>query len=159
MTLKGYHPHLDQCKSLKIVKLETEPSFRYLLEVMKPCGPRSIQSVNEHGLRTFVEQFQPGFQIAVESDDPLVIDKYWRVELKKCRSGLKEQEFEFLMASEDGETVAIQHKALGLPLTVPLGGKSSFVNLKQVWEEGLFLGSDEFYFLKMMSLVGKSIRR
>lgn len=151
VTLKGYHPHLDQCKSLKIVKLETEPSFRYLLEVMKPCGPRSIQSVNEHGLRTFVEQFQPGFQIAVESDDPLVIDKYWRVELKKCRSGLKEQEFEFLMASEDGETVAIQHKALGLPLTVPLGGKSSFVNLKQVWEEGLFLGSDEFYFLKMMS--------
>mmetsp|Transcript_24679 Transcript_24679/g.53238 ORF Transcript_24679/g.53238 Transcript_24679/m.53238 type:complete len:955 (-) Transcript_24679:48-2912(-) len=149
--LTGYGPY-DECESLKIVKLGTKPQFHYLLEVMKPCGPN--KAVRDARGAVIVEQtFQPGMQVTVASDDPSVIAKHNRVELKKCRRGKQEQEFIVNPIGVEGgsDIVVIQHKLTGVELSSALGAKSPFFNITQVFEDGLFEGSGDFHFLKVVT--------
>eukprot|EP00957_Ditylum_brightwellii_P124121 9461912-Ditylum_brightwellii.AAC.1 len=99
-----------------------------------------------------MKQLQPG-DIFLVDDDPELIEKDWRVELKKCRNGLAEQEFEFLPADEHlGDSgVLIQHKLSGINLAEALGAKIKEVNITQVFEDGLFLGSSDYYYLQIIT--------
>ncbi|KAL7539938.1 hypothetical protein ACHAXR_009753 [Thalassiosira sp. AJA248-18] len=147
--LTGYGPY-DGC-SLKIIELKAQ--FHYLLEVMKPCGPKQMMRNSRTGVHSYDHSFNAGMRFTVKTDDPNVIDRFVRVELKKCRSGKEEQEFTLLPIGEDGgsDIVVIRHKLANVELTSALGAKSPFFNITQSFEDGLFEGSGDFFFIKMIT--------
>ncbi|KAL7429863.1 hypothetical protein ACHAXM_002110 [Skeletonema potamos] len=142
----------DKCERLKIAAVNLSPSFSYIVEVTKECGPHVLWQ-NEQGITEMRKSYQPGHKIHIEGDDPALIEKEWRVELKKCRNGLAEQEFEFLPEDEHlgGSGVLIQHKLSGTNLAEALGAKTKEVNITRVFEDGLFLGSSDFYYLQIIT--------
>ena len=142
---------IDDCKSLKIVEVVTQPQFNYVLEVMKPCGPKQMMKVG--GVFTLDHSIKAGNRIRIDSDDPNVISRHLRVELKKCRNGREEQEFTLSsLGMEDGHHITlINHKMTGISLALALGGNSPHLNITQSFEDGLFEESDEFFFIKMIS--------
>ena len=76
-----------------------------------------------------------------------------RVELKRCRPGLRDQEFAYTLRGEeqDGvhEVAAITHVPTGVELAVAVGGDDPLFNVTRVFDDGLFLGSDEYVHLKV----------
>ncbi len=145
---------LDQCKSLKIVDIETNHQFNYVVEVMKPCGPM-MYVMDANGRVKPEQQFPAGVRVSVATDDPNIIAKHVKVELKKCRVGVPEQEFEVISVGADGENaknemVTIRHPLTNFSLSTALNTKSnSFFSVTQVFEDGLFEGSSGYYFLKV----------
>ena len=143
----------NKCEQIKIVGYNLSPSFSYVVEATKACGSNTVW-INERGEKEVRKQIQPGYKFQVPGDNPALIEKEWRVELKKCRNGLVEQEFEFLQADEELENnsgVVIHHKSSGVILAEALGAKSFEVNITRVFEDGLFLGSEDFYYLQIMT--------
>ena len=75
-----------------------------------------------------------------------------RVELKRCRPGLRDQEFAYtLQGEQDGvhEFATIRHVPTGVELAVAVGGDDPLFNVTRVFDDGLFLGSDEYVHLKV----------
>jgi hypothetical protein len=145
---------LDQCKSLKIVDIETSHQFNYVVEVVKPCGPM-MYVMDANGRVKPEQQFPAGARVSVATDDPHIIAKQIKVELKICRVGVPEQEFEVTSVGADGdnakkEMVTIRHPLTKFSLSTALNAMSSpFFSITQVFEDGLFEGSSEYYFLKV----------
>jgi hypothetical protein len=145
---------LEQCKSLKIVDIETNHQFNYVVEVMRPCGPM-MYVMDANGLVKPEQQFPAGTRVSVATDDPHIIARHVKVELKKCRVGVPEQEFEVISVGADGENaknemVEIRHPFTNFSLSTALNTKSSsFFGITQVFADGLFEGSSEYYFLKI----------
>lgn len=155
--VKLKHHVLEQCKSLRIVHIETaNHPFTYVVEVMKSCGPMGYM-MDANGHVNMVQQFQAGARVNIPTDDPNVISKRIKVMLKKCRRGMPEQEFEVVpvVAGADDENgtngmVVIRHPLSGNHLSSALDTKSSdILNITQVFEDGLFEGSSDYYFLKI----------
>lgn len=177
--VSGYG-HFDACPSLQIVKIETTKHhhhqqqyqpYQYLVQVQKACGPMRVMYLNNVG--SLIESYQPGQTFTVSTDDPNVISKLIRVELKKCRIGRREQEFSFTpMGEEDvvvvtnnknndnnndgygGTTkkhhfVVITHPLTQIDLSTALETSSPFFNVTQVFDDGLFDGSDEYFYLNV----------
>lgn len=140
--LKGNNQMLN-CKDLQIIAIETKPTFKYVVRVMTGCGNSRKYFDGNQLVQNF--QFPQGSNILVETDDPNVIHKYYKVELKKCRHGMKEQHFEFQQADNEASKVIILHKATELPLATMLRAASPIVNITQVWEDGLFDGSGDYF--------------
>jgi hypothetical protein len=151
--VKVKYGNYDKCERLKIAGVSFANSFSYIVEVTKECGPNIVWP-NDQGGKEIKRQYQPGHTFHVEGDDPTLIEKEWRVELKKCRNGLAEQEFEFLPADEhlgEDNGVEIRHKLSGISLAKALGAKTKEVNMTRVFEDGLFLGSSDFYYLQIIT--------
>ena len=165
--VSGYG-HFDACPSLQIVKIEVlkqqqyqkeqypYQQFQYIVQVQKACGPMIVKFVNNVG--SLVESYQPGQKFNVSTDDPKIISKRIRVELKKCRSGSKEQEFAITPMGEevsnenDGKKdyfVVIMHPLTQMDFSMALETSSPFFNVTQVFEDGLFDGSDDYFYLKV----------
>ncbi len=141
----------EKCEKLKIVDYILKPSFSYVVEVMKECG-RNIVTMSKNGVREVKKEIQSGYRFNVEDDNPFLIEKKWSVELKKCRNGVAQQEFEFLPIEDLGDSgVLIQHKLSGVNLAKALGGETNEVNVTRVFEDGLFLGSSEFHYLQIIT--------
>mmetsp|Transcript_17535 Transcript_17535/g.37043 ORF Transcript_17535/g.37043 Transcript_17535/m.37043 type:complete len:969 (-) Transcript_17535:411-3317(-) len=149
--LTGYDQYQD-CHSLKIVEVRVNPVFHYRIKVMKPCGPKRYVTDPRTGARRVEGMVQPGTVINISSDDHNVISKHTKIELKKCRPGKPEQEFTLFPAGESGESdiVFISHESVG-PLSTALGGKNHIFNVTQVFEDGLFEGSGDFFYLKVIT--------
>jgi hypothetical protein len=96
-------------------------------------------------------QYAEGANILIKSDDPNHIDKYYKVELKKCRRGAKAQEFVFQQGSADASNIIILHKESQTPLGALLGAAGPFVNITQVWEDGLFDGSGDYFYMQTIT--------
>lgn len=147
--LRGVGPH-DECQALQVVEVAADADpFYYLVEVRKPCGPMQMTR-SPNGVHRYREMFQVGHRAKVFFDDPAVIARRDRVELRKCRTGQREQEF--VRADTDEErgnatAVLIQHKLTGRELAPAAGAIDGFVNVTQVFDEGLFEGSGDFFFL------------
>mmetsp|Transcript_5564 Transcript_5564/g.11734 ORF Transcript_5564/g.11734 Transcript_5564/m.11734 type:complete len:954 (-) Transcript_5564:86-2947(-) len=144
----------QKCEQMRIVEYNLDPSFSYVVEVTKECG-RNVLTAVKNGVKEVKKEIQPGEKFHVQDDNPNLIEKHWKVELKKCRYGLAQQEFEFFTANEhlgdsDG-VVRIQHKLSGVNLAEALGGKTNEVNITRVFEDGLFLGSSDFYYLQIIT--------
>eukprot|EP00986_Skeletonema_menzelii_P019097 scaffold27063_cov200-Skeletonema_menzelii.AAC.1 len=137
---------------MKIVEYKLKPSFSYIVEVTKECG-RNTVTVSKDGVREIKKEIQPGHRFHVEDDNPNWIEKHWRVELKKCRNGLVQQEFEFSPVDEHAgdNGVLIKHKLSGVNLAEALDGKTNEVNITRVFEDGVFLGSSDFYYLQILT--------
>eukprot|EP00578_Thalassiosira_sp_NH16_P000892 CAMPEP_0181130828 /NCGR_PEP_ID=MMETSP1071-20121207/30077_1 /TAXON_ID=35127 /ORGANISM="Thalassiosira sp., Strain NH16" /LENGTH=992 /DNA_ID=CAMNT_0023216935 /DNA_START=80 /DNA_END=3059 /DNA_ORIENTATION=- len=161
-TRPGLYGRLGQCPdgSFKIVEVKTRPRFEYSLELTKGCG--GMQRVIRGNMMMLEQEFPPGTRVGVKSDDPNVISKYHKVELKKCRGGSKEeQSFTLVPMGGDAagdssggksEMILIQHKASGIELNMILQGVSGpFFNVTQVYGDGLFEGSGDFFFIKAMA--------
>ena len=118
------HGVYDSCQSLKIVEIGTNPQFHYLIEVMKSCG-RKVMITDGRGFTRMQDSFQPGIKFAVTTDDPSIINRHTRIELKKCRGGSKEQEFALTPAgTQDGsDMIVIRHVLTGIDLASTLGAK------------------------------------
>lgn len=142
VVLKGDNSFAS-CKDLTISSIETEPVFQYAVKINKGCG--MAQRFFNGG--TLVERFQfpEGSVINVKTDDPDRIEKYYKVELRKCRQGVKAQEFIFEEGNADASNVIISHKETKTPLVALLGAANRFVNITQVWEDGLFDGSGDYF--------------
>lgn len=152
----AYEPYAE-CDSLRIAEVRKDPHFRYVVEVKKECGPRRVVRDPRTGRQSFGHTFQPGNKVSVRSDDPDVISRKVRVELRKCRAGTPAQEFRVRpMGSSSGEgggdgannhsMAVIDHVPTGADLAAALGSKSPFVNVTRVWEGGTFEGSGDFFF-------------
>lgn len=146
--LKGDNS-MKSCKDLTITAIENEPTFRYVVRVNKGCG--MAQRFFNGG--TLVENYQypEGANIFVKTDSPNNIQKYCKVELRKCRHGVKAQEFMFQQGSADASNVIILHKETKSPLVTIMGAASPFVNITQVWEDGLFDESGEYFYMQMVT--------
>ena len=137
------NPSMNGCKDLTIVAIETTPIFQYVVKVNKGCGMARRYFSGE----TLVEKFQypEGTNIFVPTDDPSMIQKYQKIELRKCRQGVKAQEFVFQQGDKNATKIIIVHKETKSPLTTILGGATPFVNITQVWNDGLFDGSGDYF--------------
>lgn len=75
-----------------------------------------------------------------------------RVELRRCRPGLPDQEFAYSAREtrEDGrrEVATITHVPTGADLAAAAGGRGPF-NVTRVFGDGLFLGADEYVHLRV----------
>ena len=94
---------IDSSCFLKVVKVLDR--FLYTLEVIEDCG--------RHGWmngRKFRE-FESGHQIRIDSDDRRIIKpaNYLQFELRRCRQGMKEQEF-WITPEIDNEVITTNHK-------------------------------------------------
>ena len=146
-----YSPY-DKCEHLRVAEYKLKPSFSYVVEATKDCGPNI--AVMRNGRREVKRQIEMGQKFHVSGDSQDVIEKKWRVELKKCRVGLPQQEFEFLPADDKDlgkESLIIRHKLSGVNLSVALGGVTNEVNLTRVFDDGVFLGSEDFYHLQIIT--------
>lgn len=121
----------------------TSPVFQYVVKVNAGCG--NVQRFFQGGVLTENYQFPPGAQLSITTDDETKIDKYYKVELRKCRMGLAAQEFTFRKGDDDDGEIIIVHKGTGSPLTTLMGAATPFVNITQVWEDGIFDGSGDYY--------------
>ncbi|KAL3791936.1 hypothetical protein ACHAWO_009451 [Cyclotella atomus] len=148
VVLKG-EMSMMSCKDLSILRIETDPIFQYVVRVNKGCGMAQRYFNGE----TLVENYQypEGANILVKTDDPGNIEKYYKVELKKCRRGAKAQEFMFQQGSADASKIIILHKETQSPLVTTMGAVSPFVNVTQVWEDGLFDGSGDYFYMQMIT--------
>ena len=156
--VKLRHHVLEQCQSLVIAELRTGHPFAYVVEVVRPCGPMGY-TMDADGRVNVVQQFQAGARVDVPTDDPNVIMRHIRVSLRKCRRGMPEQVFEVVSATAGGAaddiaatdgTVVIRHPLTGLHLSSALDARSSnTLNITQVFEDGLFEGSGDYFFLKI----------
>ena len=167
--------HFDFCPSLQIVKVEVTnhqqqqqnqqhlqhqyQQFHYLVQVQKPCGPMRI-TYNQDNVGDLTNLYQPGDKFPVATDDPNIISKVIRVELKKCRSGRKEQEFairplgdeEIVGDNSNGKKnhfVVITHPLSQMDLSMALEVPSPFFNVTQVFDDDAFDGSEDYFFLKV----------
>ena len=134
---------LKSCKDLVIERILTAPVFKYVVKVNTGCG--NVQRFFQGGVLTENYQFPAGAQLGITTDDETVIDKYYKVELRKCRMGVAAQEFMFQKGNADGSEIIILHKGTGSPLTTLMGATTPFVNITQVWEDGIFDGSGDYY--------------
>lgn len=156
MKLKGYG-HYDQCDSLKIVEIKTGPRFQYIVEAMKPCGLQRMVR-DARGVFTNQQMIKQGMKISVASDDSNAIDRHLRVELRKCRGGNGDQEFILTptgAADERSDLVRIEHKLTGLDLSSALDAKSPLFNVTQVFDDGAFEGSGDYFYLKVVSSMNR----
>jgi hypothetical protein len=169
IALKGFG-ELDKCKHLKILGLGGDGGTGqqggshdhgdtvYIVQVMKGCGPKFHDFTN----RGIVErhQFLQGMKFPVEMDDPGRVERYVRVELRKCRKGVKEQQFEFILQNngagdEDGRehhhvgkgNYTVIHAETGLDLATSLGASQSMIDIRPTFEKDLFQGSEEIFFM------------
>ena len=140
----------DNCQSMKVSEVNHQPQFHYMIEVMKECGPKKMVRDNR-GFITHQNMFQPGMKIKVPNDDPNVINRHVRVELKKCRNGMKEQEFKLTPVNEHESDMilGIKHALTGIELSSAFDAKTPYVNVTEVFEQGLFEGSEDLFFLKI----------
>ena len=147
--------NLEQCKSIKIVDITAYETYN--MEIMKPCGPMGYM-MSGNGEFVPHHQWPTGAQLSNVMHQPDLgrsISRHIKVELKKCRSGLLEQEFEISHVvddenSGDDERVMIYHPLSGVSLSSALNSKSKlYLNITQVWEDGLFDGSGDYYFIKL----------
>lgn len=160
--ISGKGPY-DACTELQVVDVKFTPRFHYMVEVKSACGPRQFVRDPKTGHGNYQQVFQPGVKFSVVSDEPGAIERRVRVELKKCRVGMVEQEFQFVSMGSDisdnnnnkkggGEeaTIAvIQHTLTNTGLATVLGANSPFFNISQVWnEDSLFEGSGDYFYVK-----------
>jgi len=114
----------------------------------------------------YQQVFQPGVKFSVVSDEPGAIERRVRVELKKCRVGMVEQEFQFVSMGSDSSDISdnnnnkkgggeeatiavIQHTLTNTRLVTVLGANSPFFNISQVWNaDSLFEGSGDYFYVK-----------
>lgn len=148
--------NLEQCKSVKIVDITAYETYN--IEIMKPCGSMGYM-MSSSGEFVPHHQWPMGAQLSNVMHQPETgrsIVRHIKVELKKCRYGLLEQEFEISHAVDDGdsssdvEKVMIYHPFSGVSLSSALDSKSKLhLNITQVWEDGLFDGSGDYFFIKL----------
>lgn len=153
IVLRG-NPQMSNCKDLKIDSIEINP-FQYIVKVMKGCGPQTMYFSNGRMMQN--HQFAEGSLISVQTDDPDSISKYYKVELRKCRHVLIDQEFEFQYADKNATMIMIRHKATKTPLVSMMGAVSPIVNISQVWEDGIFDGSGD-YFVSSLYFITRIIK-
>lgn len=147
--------NLEQCKSIKIVDIAAYETYN--VEIMKPCGSMGYM-MSSNGEFVPHHQWPIGAQLSNIMHQPEVgrsIVRHIKVELKKCRSGLLEQEFEISHVVDDDdsryvERVMINHPLSGVSLSSALDSKSKlYLNITQVWDDGLFNGSGDYCFIKL----------
>ena len=141
--LLGGNSPMKSCKDLVIERMESKPTFRYVLKVKQSCG-RVQQFFNG---QTIVanHQYPEGSEIHVDTDDPSMISKHFKVELRKCRHGVKAQEFAFQQGNDDTPGIIAIHKETKAHLSSMMGAVSHIINATQVWNDGLFDGSGDYF--------------
>jgi hypothetical protein len=70
---------------------------------------------------------------------------------------LIDQEFEFQYADKNATMIMIRHKATKTPLVSMMGAVSPIVNISQVWEDGIFDGSGD-YFVSSLYFITRIIK-
>jgi len=145
--------NMENCKSLQINEIQTKPSFAYKVQVLKACGRNVVQKMGD-GRIHYAPQYQPGMIFTIDTDNPDVIDRHDRVELRKCREGKPQQEF-VLEAVPVGKYEQmgekqfwIRHLPTDKNLADVMGLPFSELELRQVFEEGSFDGSGDFVFIE-----------
>jgi hypothetical protein len=151
--------NLEQCKSIKIVNITAYETYN--IQIMKACGPMGYK-MSSNGQFMPHHQWPTGTQLSNVKHEPdrgRSIVRHIKVELKKCRSGLLEQEFEISHVvvvdddddgSDDDERVMIYHPLSGVSLSSALDSNSkAYLTISQVWDDGLFDGSGDYYFIKL----------
>ncbi len=158
----GLYRNVENCNALRIDDIQTEPSFAYKVQVLKACGRNVVQRMGD-GRIQYAPQYQPGTIFTIDSDHPDVIDRHDRVELRKCRKGKPQQEFVLEAApvgkyEQMGERLFwIRHLPTGKNLADVMGLTLSELELKRVFEEGLFDGSGDFFFIESRVGTGNNI--
>ena len=181
ITLKGHSFNgLDQCKGLKIadvghgdgvfnVGTDADKPYVYMVEVTKACGQTMYRRTRQ-GIET-TSQFSKGMTFEVHTDDPNAVRKHIRVELRKCRKGVEEQEFELLPHTGNTNANANAEDDLALGSSGPIISVGNYtvthiltgtnlseslkvqgmnpIDIQRAFGDDLFQGSEEYFFMKV----------
>lgn len=89
----------QDCKGLKVAKILESPNHVYTLEVLQNCG-RKFVSNTRFGLQ-HKHQYTAGQLLKIQNNQIAKMKHYKRLELRKCRAGLKQQEFSLIPKDVD----------------------------------------------------------
>lgn len=142
VVLGGNNP-MKSCKDLVIDRIEAKPAFRYVVKVKQACG--MVQKYFNGQTIVANYQYPEGSEIHIDHDDPDMIQQNFKVELRKCRHGVKAQEFTFQQGSDDTAGIIAVHKNTERHLSSMVGAVGDAINLTQVWDDGLFDGSGDYF--------------
>ena len=87
------------CTSLKVIQIQETWDTLYTLELERSCGEKILVRT-PWGVESKYE-YEAGSKIYVRGDDPRELVRHVKVELRKCRAGLVEQEFVFVPVEKE----------------------------------------------------------
>jgi curved DNA-binding protein CbpA len=135
---------IDPSCLLKVVKVLDKKLYTF--EIIEDCG--------RHGwnYNTRIREFEAGYQVSVDSDDHRVVQSAnnFQFELRRCRQGVKEQEF-WITPETDDENLTpnykfiIKHVLTNTTISLPSADDGP-VELERVFneEKDEFFGSNGF---------------
>ncbi|KAL7548022.1 hypothetical protein ACHAWF_011305 [Thalassiosira exigua] len=154
----------DSCSAeyaLRIKGYAEGSRFGYVVEATKPCGPEHVVHVREGGMvRGRMEpSIKAGTTFVVDGDDPNIISKKWRVELRKCREKWGEEQ-SFVATplagqetrGEEGSRFArIMHPLTGVDLAsaIAKGKNRNAFEIAPSFDAGAFDGSDDYFYIRV----------